>query len=111
MLTCTLLERAENVGGMAASFVEAGYRDDQGSHRLDIHAPGPLLRDLQGMLGEDLQLRRRASRIRIGDRWLAHPLRADDVARQLNPAMLARIARDSSTSALRRSKDSTYADV
>lgn len=110
-LKVTLLERADHLGGMAASFDVAGVRVDQGSHRLDVRTPDGVLGDLRDMLGDDLQLRRRTSRIRIGDRWMAYPLRVDDVARHLNRGLLARVARDSATSPLRRPKEDTYADV
>lgn len=110
-LKVTLLERSEHVGGMAASFDVAGIRVDQGSHRLDIRTSARLLGDLRDMLGDDLQVRRRTSRIRIGDQWLDYPLRADDVARHLDRRLLAKIARDSATSPLRRPREDTYADV
>lgn len=104
-----LLERADHIGGLAASFDVAGVRVDQGSHRLDLNAPPELLSDLRGLLGDDLQRRRRSSRIRVGDEWLSLPLRADEVARRLPPSLLAKFARDSATSAFRRSEADTYA--
>ncbi|NED94116.1 FAD-dependent oxidoreductase [Phytoactinopolyspora alkaliphila] len=107
----TLLERADHVGGMAASLDVAGIRVDQGSHRLDQATPEWLLADLRGLMGEDLQLRRRSSRIRVGDQWLSLPLRMDEVTRRLPPSLLARIARDSATMSLRRDHDDTYASV
>lgn len=107
----TLLERSEHVGGMAASFDVAGIQVDQGSHRLDIRTPHWLLGDVRGMLGEELQMRWRTSRIRIGDQWLDHPLRADDVARHLDRRLLAKITKDAMASPLRRAREETYADV
>ncbi|NDL55972.1 protoporphyrinogen/coproporphyrinogen oxidase [Phytoactinopolyspora mesophila] len=106
-----LLERADHVGGMAASVDVAGIRVDQGSHRLDRATPAGLLNDLRALLGEDLQLRHRNSRIRVGDQWLSVPLRADEVTRKLPPSMLARIAKDSATLSFRRSEDDSYAAV
>lgn len=107
----TLLERADHVGGLAASFDVAGIRVDQGSHRLDRRTPEPLLADLRLLLGDDLQLRRRTSRIRVDDRWLTLPLRADEVARRLPASFLARVARDTATAPFRRAHEHTYADV
>lgn len=103
-----LLERADHVGGLAASFEVAGVRVDQGSHRLDPNTSAHLLSDLQGLLGSDLQHRRRSSRIRMGEQWLTLPLRADEVARRLPPSLLARVARDSALSAFRRAESDTY---
>ncbi|HEY9410048.1 MAG TPA: FAD-dependent oxidoreductase [Jiangellaceae bacterium] len=107
----TLLERADHIGGLAASFEVAGVRVDQGSHRLDPSTPPGLLADLHGLLGDDLQRRRRTSRIRVGDHWLSLPLRADEVARRLPPSLLARIARDSATAPFRRAQDDSYAEA
>ncbi|WP_106537477.1 protoporphyrinogen/coproporphyrinogen oxidase [Haloactinopolyspora alba] len=106
-----LLERADHVGGLAASFDVVGVRVDQGSHRLDPHAPPELLTDLRGLLGDDLQQRRRSSRIRVGDEWLSLPFRADEVSRRLPASLLARVARDSALSAFRRAESDTYAGV
>ncbi|TDD98259.1 protoporphyrinogen/coproporphyrinogen oxidase [Jiangella asiatica] len=104
----TLLERADHVGGLAASFEVGGVRVDQGSHRLDPNTPPALLSDLHALLGDDLQRRRRTSRIRVGDQWLALPLRADEVARRLPPSLLARVARDSTIAKFRRQPSDTY---
>jgi protoporphyrinogen oxidase len=106
-----LLERASHVGGLAASFDVAGLRVDQGSHRLDPHTPAPLLNDLRGLMGDDLQWRRRTSRIRVGDQWLSLPLRADQVGRRLPPSLLAKVARDSAVAAFRRPESHTYGGV
>ncbi|WP_026875966.1 protoporphyrinogen/coproporphyrinogen oxidase [Jiangella gansuensis] len=103
-----LLERADHVGGMAASFDVGGIRVDQGSHRLAPSTPAPLLADLHELLGDDLQRRRRTSRIRVGDQWVALPLRADEVARRLPPSLLAKVARDSTVAKFRRQSADTY---
>ncbi|RIQ32162.1 protoporphyrinogen/coproporphyrinogen oxidase [Jiangella rhizosphaerae] len=103
-----LLERADHVGGLAASFEVGGVRVDQGSHRLDPNTAPALLHDLRALLGDDLQQRRRNSRIRVGDQWLALPLRADEVARRLPASFLAKVARDSAVSRFRREESETY---
>ncbi|NEE01279.1 protoporphyrinogen/coproporphyrinogen oxidase [Phytoactinopolyspora halotolerans] len=107
----TLLERADHVGGMGASVEVAGIRCDQGSHRLDRATPEGLLRDLRTLMGDDLQLRTRSSRIRVGDQWLSLPLRVDEVARRLPASLLARIAKDSTTMSFRRGSEESYASV
>ncbi len=110
-LDVVVLERSERVGGMAASLDVAGMRVDRGSHRLHPATPRRILEDLRGLLGQDLQTRRRNSRLRIGGQLVGFPLRAGELATTLPPSMLAGVARDAVTSPLRRSRADTYADV
>ncbi|MGH8826236.1 MAG: protoporphyrinogen/coproporphyrinogen oxidase [Jiangellaceae bacterium] len=107
-LKVALVERADHLGGLAATVEVDGVRADQGSHRLDIRTPPALVDDLRTLLGGDLQLRHRTSRIRVDDQWLSLPLRADEVTRKLPASMVARIAFESATSAFRRSHTDTY---
>ena len=75
----TVLERADRVGGLAASFEVAGVRVDHGSHRLHPATPPALLADLRALLGDDLQTRPRNGRLRVAgslDRLPAAPGRA-----------------------------------
>lgn len=90
----TLVERAEQVGGLAASFDVAQVRVDHGSHRLHPSTDPEILEDLRGLLGENLQHRARDGRIRLHDRWVAFPLRATDLVTAVPPAFAARAARD-----------------
>jgi protoporphyrinogen oxidase len=110
-LKVTLLERADRVGGLAASFDIAGFRVDHGSHRLHPSTPPPLIADLRSLLGPDLQTRRRNGRLRIAGRWVGFPLRASEIARQLPASTVAKVASESVTAPLRRAKDDTYASV
>ncbi|HEX6328284.1 MAG TPA: FAD-dependent oxidoreductase [Jiangellaceae bacterium] len=110
-LKVTVLERAERVGGLAASFEVAGMRVDHGSQRLHPSTPPGLLADLHGLLGDDLQLRPRRGRLRVADRWVGFPLRASELARRLPRPMLARIAAESATASLRRPTGDSYAAV
>ncbi len=89
-----LLERAPDVGGMAASFEVGGVRVDHGSHRLHPATEPDLLADLRGLLGEDLQTRPRHGRLSIYDRWVGFPLRAGELLRAVPPVAARRIARD-----------------
>jgi protoporphyrinogen oxidase len=97
-----VLERAPVVGGMAASFEVAGIRVDHGSHRLHPATAAPVLAQLRGLLGDDLQTRPRHGRLRVFDRWVGFPLQAGELARALPGAMLARIAADAVTEPARR---------
>src|SRR6476469_9475696 len=88
-LRVTVLERAAQVGGMAAGFEVAGVRVDHGSHRLHPATDPDLLRDLRGLLGDDLQTRPLHGRLRVADRWLSFPLRAPELATRLPRALVA----------------------
>ena len=99
---CTLLEAGETVGGMAGSFEIAGQRVDYGSHRLHPATPERFLDLFQSLLGSDLQIRPRHGRIRLDGRWLAFPLRAGDMARNLPVSFSVHAALDAVTSPLRR---------
>jgi protoporphyrinogen oxidase len=96
---------------MAASPTVAGQRVDLGSHRLHPTIAPHLLAALRGLLGDDLQTRPRHGRLRLGDRWIAFPLRAGDAARHLPPGFAARAAGDAVTRPLRRARDDTFAEV
>ncbi len=108
-----LLERESVPGGMAGSFDVGGTRVDFGSHRLHPVTPAPVLARLTGLLGEDLQTRTRRGRLRLGDRWVAFPLRPADLARAMPKAWLLRVVRDTAFSPLRargKNAPTSYAD-
>ena len=110
---CTLLEAAETVGGMAGSFEVAGQRVDYGSHRLHPATPERFLELFRSRLGPDLQVRSRNGRIRLNGRWVAFPLRAGDMVRNLPPSFGARAALDAVAAPLRRRRSAgpaTFAD-
>ena len=107
-----VLERADVVGGMAASFSVAGVRVDHGSHRLHPSTAPAIMADLRGLLGDDLQCRPRHGRLRVDDRWVGFPLRPADLARSLPPVTIGRIGAEALTAPLRRRGTPTsYADV
>ena len=99
---CTVVEASEAVGGMAGSFEVAGQRVDYGSHRLHPATPERFLEIFRSGLGPDLQVRPRLGRIRLQGRWIAFPLRAADMVRNLPPAFGARAALDAVAAPLRR---------
>lgn len=110
---CTLLEAAETVGGMAGSFEVAGQRVDYGSHRLHPAGGERFLELFRSRLGPDLQVRPRNGRIRLNGRWVAFPLRAGDMVRNLSPSFGARAALDAAAAPLRRRRSAgtaTFAD-
>lgn len=67
----TVVDRADHVGGMAASRTVAGLRVDHGSHRLHPATDPALLAEIRRLLGDDLQTRPRHGRIRLAGRWRA----------------------------------------
>jgi protoporphyrinogen oxidase len=110
-LKVTVLERADRVGGMAASLQVGGVWADHGSHRLHPSTPPELLADLGELLGDDLQLRPRRGRLRVGASWVGFPLRPGELGRELPKPMLARIAAETATASIRRPHDDSYAEV
>ena len=108
-LQVTVLEKNPYVGGLAASTEIAGVRVDAGSHRLHPATPAPLLADLQELLGDDLQLRRRNGRLRLGPTWVGFPLSPLELARRLPRQVLLALARDAAAGPLRRAQSDTYA--
>jgi protoporphyrinogen oxidase len=107
-----VLERADAVGGMAASFSVAGVCVDHGSHRLHPSTAPEIMADLRGLLGDDLQTRPRHGRLRVQDRWVGFPLRPADLARSLPPPTIARIGAEAIAAPLRRRGTATcYADA
>lgn len=107
----TVIERADHVGGMAGSFEVAGIRVDYGSHRLHPVATPRLMEELHALLGDDLQVRTRRGRIAFDGQWLGFPLRIGDMARHASKPFLARVALETMTAPLRRSRTSSAADA
>ena len=98
----TVLEASSQVGGMAGSFEVAGQRVDFGSHRLHPATPPALLGLIRELLGEDLQSRPRAGRIRLGGRWVGFPLRAANLVSSLPPTMAGRLMADAAAGTVGR---------
>ena len=110
-LSVTVLERAAVPGGMAGSFSIDGIRVDHGSHRLHPATPAYLLDDLRGLLGDNLQTRRRNGRLHVYDRWVGFPLRPTELVRAVPARAAARIARDSVRGPFTRRRDDSYEAV
>lgn len=83
-----VLEAAPVVGGMARSFDFEGHRVDLGPHRFAASDPR-VLALWREVLGEDVVLLERLTRIRYRDRHFHYPLRAGDVLRGLGPGRAA----------------------
>jgi protoporphyrinogen oxidase len=90
----TVIEKCENVGGMAGSFELAGIQVDYGSHRLHPSCDFDILQDLRALLGNDLLQLPRHGRIRLCGRWVHFPLRPFDLAANLPPRFSLGVATD-----------------
>jgi protoporphyrinogen oxidase len=106
-----VVERADRVGGMAASFDVAGIRVDLGSHRLHPSIDPVVLADLRRLLGADLQTRPRHGRIRLQGRWMRFPLSPTDIVRNAPRRFAAGVVADTITGPLRRPKADTFDEV
>lgn len=107
----TVLERAPQVGGMAASIDVGGIRVDLGSHRLHPSTPPEILAALRNLLGEDLQTRPRHGRIHLAGSRLGFPLRTGDLLRHMPRRFAFGAAVDAITGPLRHPRADTFAEV
>src|SRR5205085_9748566 len=104
----TVLERNDEVGGLAGSFELAGLHVDHGSHRLHPACDPAVLADIRQLLGDDLLERPRHGRIRLRGRWIHFPLKPLDLALSLPPSFAVGVLADSLRKLLpRASTDST----
>ena len=78
-----VIERAPVIGGNSASFPIEGIWCDYGSHRFHPVADPQVLADVKALMGEDLLLRPRHGRIRLGGRWIHFPLKPLDALLKL----------------------------
>ena len=90
-----ILERAPVAGGNSASFLLDNIWCDYGSHRFHPVAEPAVLADVQEVLGDNLLLRPRHGRIRLGGRWIHFPLKPLDAILRLPKLFAARLMADS----------------
>ncbi len=86
-----MLEASGQVGGLARTEMRDGYRFDLGGHRFYTKSPEVESLWLE-LLGPELLLRRRLSRIYWRGRLIDYPLRAGDVLRKVGAAEVVRSA-------------------
>lgn len=106
-----LVERADRLGGMAASIDVGGQRVDLGSHRLHPSAPPAVAALLSELLGDDLQVRERNGRLRLDRAWVRFPFRPVDVLRSTPPGLATRLVVDLARAGAPDPDASSYADV
>jgi protoporphyrinogen oxidase len=98
-----VLEAEDQVGGLAKTVENDGYRFDLGGHR--FFTKSAEVDDLwHEILGEEFLLRPRMSRIYWNNRYLDYPLRGTDVIRKLGPVELTRCMASYVRAAARRNK-------
>jgi protoporphyrinogen oxidase len=90
-IEATLYERDAVPGGLSVTFAQDGFLFDSGAHRFH-DKDEEITRDVQALLGEDLQPVHRPSMIFEGGRFLRFPFRLPDVLGHLGPVLLARCA-------------------
>jgi len=98
----TVLESQAAVGGNAGSFTWSGVQCDFGSHRLHPAIDAHILRDLRGLMGDDLLLRPRHGRIRLRGRWIHFPLKPLDLVARLPKSFALGVAWDLAKKAVPR---------
>jgi protoporphyrinogen oxidase len=96
-----VIEASDQVGGLARTVVRDGYRFDLGGHRFFTKSPEIEALWLE-LLGDELLLRPRLSRIYWRGRFIDYPLRAGDVIRKIGPVELARSSGSYMVARLRR---------
>ncbi len=89
-----VLERAPVTGGNSASFQIDGIWCDYGSHRFHPVADPAVLADVKSLMGDDLLLRPRHGRIRLGGKWIHFPLKPQDAALRLPKPFAVRLFGD-----------------
>jgi protoporphyrinogen oxidase len=82
-------ESGTQVGGLARTVVRDGYRFDLGGHRFFTKSD-EVQRLWHEVLGDELLVRARLSRIFWRGRFIDYPLRLHDVVRKVGPVELAR---------------------
>ena len=90
-----VMERGSQVGGNSSSFKIDDIWCDFGSHRFHPVADPNVLADVKDILGDDLLLRPRHGRIRLGGRWIHFPLKPADAMIKLPKSFAASLMLDS----------------
>ena len=86
----TVLEKDDQVGGIARTVVYRGYRFDIGGHRFFTRASS-IQRLWEDVMGDDFMVRPRLSRIHYNDRFFHYPLKPVEALLGLGPLESLRI--------------------
>ena len=107
----TVLERDKTPGGLAGGTEIDGMRVDFGSHRLHPSIDTDILEDLDDLLGDDLQRRKRNGRIRMAGTWISFPLSPGEMLSSLPVGITARLSLGAARAVLTPGRSRTFADV
>jgi protoporphyrinogen oxidase len=110
-IEATVIEREQHPGGLTAGTEVGGIRVDYGSHRLHPSIDPSILADLKGILGDELQVRRRNGRINLDGAWISFPLSFGEMATKVRPSTLVSLARGAAVATVTPSQTDTFADV
>lgn len=83
----TVIEKEEQVGGLARTVIRGSFRFDIGGHRFHSHSP-MLVQWLRELLGDELLYIPRRSRIWLGDRFVDYPLQFPGALKAFSPGQL-----------------------
>jgi protoporphyrinogen oxidase len=100
-LPTIVFEASEAIGGLAQTVVRDGHRFDLGGHRFFTKS-AEVAALWDEVLGPELLVRPRLSRIYWRGRFIEYPLRAGDVIAKIGPLELARCAASYARARLRR---------
>lgn len=78
----TLIEKEQRVGGLCATYKQDGYSFDLGGHRF-ISSNTRLIKEIKGLLGEDLLLMPRKSAILYKDKIFKYPIEFSDIIKKV----------------------------
>ena len=98
-----VFEAEHQVGGLARTVVRDGYRFDLGGHRFFTKS-AEVQALWEQVLGDELLVRERLSRIFWRGRFIDYPLRLADVVRKVGPVELARCAASYACAVARRGR-------
>lgn len=88
-----LFERDSQVGGMAVTVERDGYRFDLGPHRFHTHDQA-ILNLVHDLLGDELLLHQRSSRVRLNGQYLDYPPSVPSLLRSVDLATSMRCLYD-----------------
>ncbi|MFH1788180.1 MAG: FAD-dependent oxidoreductase [Candidatus Altiarchaeota archaeon] len=92
-VSVSFLEKDSQVGGLAKSFTADGFTYDLGPHRFHTKEDY-LIEHLKNLLGDNLVLEERKSRIFLQGRFFDYPLKVGNAMFSMPPATTARILAD-----------------
>jgi protoporphyrinogen oxidase len=107
-----VLEKNDQVGGLAASFTQDGLTFDLGSHRLHPATAPEILHELKDLLAEDLLDRPRYGRIRLLGRFVQFPLKPFELLAKLPLSFVLGFLADSLLKPFSKKREQkSFADV